>query len=311
MKRLLFFTFLTLYPVSLWAQASPDTALPTASGHEFSFDVGNYNYVEPDRLKISIHGMKLGGEYTGTFVLNSRQHWFMRTNISGKSGLTNYDGWCAPWLIIPERSSPNGYALDIGEYSTCNDADNRDWYAEGRALTGKDFVGRRWTWSPETGLGIRHLSNALDDIAGFRTDNYLYLPVGLTARAALASHNALTFNVEWDYLLHGWQTTRDSAFGGGDFPATATAPAFTINSMSDVSFDQHKGYALRASGKVEMTRHLSIEPYWIYWNVADSIDNFETITYTVNGISAREDLGFLEPHNTTNEFGVKFSVRIP
>ena len=75
-----------------------------------------------------------------------------------------------------------------------------------------------------------------DGVAGYRTDDYLYLPVGVTARTRVASHNALSFNLEYDFLLHGWQTTRDSELGGGDVPATPTAPAFTIDGFSDISF---------------------------------------------------------------------------
>jgi hypothetical protein len=312
MKTLVFFTAVTLLPFSVWAQtpgAQPDTPATTAPSQELSFDVSGYNYVEPGDRSISIHGVKIGGEYSGAFQLNARQHWFARTNVRGKTGMTNYDGWCGPWLITPDRSSPNGYALDIGDFSACDDSGNRDWYLEGRVLTGKDFVGRHWTWSPEAGLGVRHLSNALDGIAGYRVDNYLYLPIGLTARTAIASHNVLTFNVEYDQLLRGWQTTHDSAFGGGGIDATPIAPPFTIDGMTDVSFDQHQGWALRAGAKFDMTRHLSVEPYWIRWNVEGSNDNFETVTYTVNGITAQEDLGFYEPHNTTNEIGVKFNLR--
>ena len=313
MKRLVFAIALTLLPVSVWAQASgapPDTAPTTAPGHELTLDLSGYNYVEPGDLRISIHGVKFGGEYSGTFLLNARQHWFTRTNVRAKTGRTDYDGWCAPWLITPDRSSPNGYALNVGDFSTYDDSGNRDWYVEGRALAGNDLVGHRWTWSPETGLGIRHLSNALDGIAGYRTDNYLYLPVGLTARTAVASHNVLTLNVEYDHLIHGWQTTRDSAFGGSAIDATTTAPAFTLDGLTDVSFDQHQGWALRAGAKFEMTRRVSVEPYWIHWQVGDSPDSFETATYTVNGITARQDLGVYEPHNTTDEFGVKFSFRV-
>lgn len=313
MKTLIFATALSLLPLSVWAQASgarTDTAPTTAPSQELTFDLSGYNYVEPGDLRISIHGVKFGGEYTGAFLLNARQHWFTRTNVRAKIGGTNYDGWCAPWLITPDRFSRNGYALDIGEFSTCDDAGNRDWYLEGRGLTGKDFVGHRWTWSPETGVGIRHLSNALDGIAGYRTDNYLYLPVALTARTAVASHNVLAFNVEYDYLIHGWQTTRDSAFGSSAIDATSTAPPFTIDSLTDVSFDQHQGWALRAGAKFDMTRRLSVEPYWIHWQVESSPDSFETATFTVNGITAQQDLGVYEPHNTTDEVGVKFSFRV-
>jgi len=39
--------------------------------------------------------------------------------------------------------------------------------------------------------------------------------------------------------------------------------------------------------------------------------NYETATFTVNGITAKQDLGAYEPDNSTNEFGVRFGFRIP
>ncbi len=44
----------------------------------------------------------------------------------------------------------------------------------------------------------------------------------------------------------------------------------------------------------------------MHWNVTSSPVNYETATFTVNGITAQEQLGAYEPHNTTNEFGLKF-----
>lgn len=154
MKKLLFVALLALLPGLALAQqlgAQRDTGPTTAPGHELTFDLSGYNYVEPGDLLISIHGVKFGGEYTGAFSLNARQHWFARANVRANTGRTNYDGWCAPWLITPDRSSPNGYALEIGDFSTRNDAGNRDWYTEGRAQVGKDFVGQHWTGRPRAG----------------------------------------------------------------------------------------------------------------------------------------------------------------
>ena len=37
--------------------------------------------------------------------------------------------------------------------------------------------------------------------------------------------------------------------------------------------------------------------------------NYETVAFTVNGITAQEQLGFYEPGNHTNEFGVKLGLR--
>ena len=222
-------------------------------------------------------------------------------------GSTTYDGWCAPWVITPNTVSPNDYQLDLGDFSPCSESGDRDWYIEGRALVGKDFIGQKWAWSPESGLGVRHLSNGIAGVAGFRTDNYLYLPLGITARTRVASHSALSFNLEYDRLIHGWQTTRNSQLGGGDVPATTTAPAFTIEGFTDISFAQHGGWALRASAKYQVNRSWSVEPYYIHWRVDASPVSVETVTFTVNNVTATEQLGAYEPINFTNEFGVKLS----
>ena len=36
--------------------------------------------------------------------------------------------------------------------------------------------------------------------------------------------------------------------------------------------------------------------------------NSETVAFTVNSVTAHEQLGFYEPWNVTNEFGVKLGV---
>jgi len=324
LKRLLVAGSIAFIPSQAFAQTSESTftgsvqppveapvrtILATPAGHEVNFSVGGYNYVEPGDTSISIHGPKFGGGYTGTMSLNQTQHWFLQADARGLAGHTMYDGWCSPFLITPDRTSPNGYALDIGDPSPCSESGDKDWYLEGRALVGKDFIGDKWGWSPDIGLGIRHLSNGTTGVAGYRTDDYLYLPVGITARTIVASQNALSFKVEYDHLLHGWQKTHDSQLGGGEIPATPTAPAFTIDGFSDISFDQRSGWALRSSAKYQMTRHWSVKPEYIHWNVSSSPVNYETATFTVHSITAQEQRGFYEPLNRTNEFVVKLGFR--
>jgi len=278
-------------------------------GHEVNFGVGGYTYVEPGDTRISIHGPKFGGGYTGTMPVNPGRHWFLQADAHGLVGNTAYDGWCSPFLITPDSRSPNGYALDTGDPSPCSERGDKDWYVEGRALVGKDFISHHWGWSPDAGVGIRHLSNGTTGVAGYRTDDYLYLPVGMTARTTVASHNALSFSLEYDRLLHGWQETRDSQLGGGEVPATPTAPAFTIEGFSDISFGQHSGWALRASAKYQMTGRWSVQPEYIHWNVSASPVNYAAATFTVNSITVQEQLGAYEPLNTTNEFVVKLGFR--
>jgi hypothetical protein len=304
--RTVFTAFLLALLSNLVFAQTPELATPP--GHEVSLEVSHYRYAEPGATSISIHGPKLAGEYRGTLSLGERGRWFARAGVRGVVGKAAYDGWCMPFLIKPNRSSPNGYELDLGDPSPCSETGDRDWYVETSAVVGKDFVGDAWAWSPFGGLGFRHLSNGTSGIPGFRTDEYLYLPVGVTARTK-AGRGTLGFTLEYDRLIRGWQKTRDSRMGNGDVPATSTAPQFTINGFSDISFDQHGGWALRASVKYQLARRWSVEPSLVYWNVDSSPDNYETVTFTVNNVTAREQWGAYEPHNTTREFGVKVGVR--
>jgi hypothetical protein len=179
---------------------------------------------------------------------------------------------------------------------------------EARALAGKDFVGEKWGFAPSAGLGLRHLSNGTTGVNGYRTDDYLYLPLILTARTRAGSRRLVSFTAEYDRLLHGWQKTRDSQLGGGDVPATPTTPPFTIEGFSDISFDQQSGWAVRASAKYQLTSVLSIEPEFVHWNVDSSPVNYETATFTVNDITVEQQLGAYEPLNRTNEFVVRVGV---
>jgi hypothetical protein len=131
------------------------------------------------------------------------------------------------------------------------------------------------------------LSNGTTGTPGYRTDDYVYLPVGVTSRTNVASHGALSANLEFDLLIHGWQQTRDSELGSGDVPATPTAPAFTVDGFTDVSFSQSRGWALRASAKYPLTRRWSAEPYYVRWHVSPVILKPRR---SVNNATAQEQL---------------------
>lgn len=303
MRTLFIVGVLTFVACDLSAQ-TPEAGLATPTGHDVSAGIASYTYREPEGDQpISIHGPKFVADYNGTFALDN---WFAQAELRGTVGSATYDGWCSPFLITPNKASPNGYELDLGDASPCNESGDSDWYVEGRALVGKDLIGERWAWSPYSGVGLRHLSNGTTGTSGYRTDDYLYLPLGITARTRLATHDAVSFTFEFDPLIRGWQTTRDSALGSGDVPATPTAPAFTIDGFTDVSFSQHQGWALRASAKYPVTSRVSVEPYYVHWTVRSSPVNDETVTFTVNGVTAREQFGAFEPFNVTNEYGVRF-----
>ena len=306
MKTLVLAGIVALTASRAFAQSADSLATPT--GQELSVEVDAYNYREPGDQAISIHGPKVGAEYTGTISLNRHGHWFLQANLRGVIGTVTYDGWCSPFFIAPNKASPNGYELDLGDYSPCSESGDQDWYVEGRALVGKDVIFSEQALSLFTGVGLRHLSNGTTGVTGYRTDNYLYLPLGVTARTNVADH-VLSATLELDGLMHGWQTTRDSELGGGQVPATTTAPAFTIDGFTDISFAQSGGWALRASAKYQVTPRWSVEPQFVHWSVSASPVNYETASFTVNGVTAREQLGAYEPDNNTNEFGVKLGFR--
>src|SRR5262249_17533829 len=188
--------------------AQDDLSLATPTGQEVNVSIGGYTYTEPGAQSISIDGVKFGGEYTATLPLNRRRHWFARADVRGTIGDAPHPRRWSPFPIAPNSASPNGYELDFGAASPCSETGDQDWYVEGRVLAGKDLIGRTWAWSPYAGLGVRHLSNGTTGSAGYRTDEYLYLPLGVTARTKVASHGVLSVNLEFDPLLHGWQTTR-------------------------------------------------------------------------------------------------------
>jgi opacity protein-like surface antigen len=278
--------------------------LATRTGHEVRVTLGHYTYIEPGALRISIRGLKFGGDYTGTFAFTRRPHWFAQANVRGRAGRVSYDGWCRPYLIRPNPGSPNGYELGLGAASPCAEADDPDGYLEGRGLIGKDVIADHWGFSPATGLGIRYLSDGLTGVAGYRTDAYLYLPLGLTMRTAVASHGVVSVNGEFDALLHGWQTTRQSRLAGGRVPATETTPAFTIDRFTDLSFPQSGGWALRGGVQYQVSRHWSIEPSYIHWHVGASPVKAATVAFAVNRVTAQEEWDAYEPVNVTHEWAV-------
>lgn len=289
--------------------ASNGGVLTTRTGNEINVSVQHYEYKEPGDIDVLMHGPKLGGEYTGTFALSQDHHWFGQINLRATGGNVTYDGSCRPWQITPSSTSANGYRLTLGSASPCSESGDIDWYGEGRVLTGKDFVGSTWSLTPFAGAGFRHLSNGTTGTANYRTEEYLYVPLGVTVRTAVSAGHVLGFTVEYDQLIRGWNRTRDSLLGGGTIPATATTPAFSIGDFTDFSFTQRRGAGLRASASYQVNRTWSIAPYYNRWRVSDSPVEAGSVAFMVNGITARQTLNAFEPLNFTNEFGVKIGLR--
>lgn len=283
--------------------------LTTRTGHEVNVSAQHYGYTEPMDIDVSIHGPKFGAEYTGTFSLSERRHWFAQVNLRATGITANYDGSCRPWQIVPSSTTANGYRLTLGTASPCSDTGNADWYVDGRALIGKDLAGRTVGFSPFIGAGVRHLSNGTTGNFNYRTQEYLYIPLGATWRTTAIAERVLGVTVEYDHLLRGWNTTRNSLLGGGTVPATSTTPAFTIGDFTDFSFTQKRGWGVRASASYQLTRAWSVQPYYQRWRLSDSPPDEGSVAYAVNGVTARQTLTAYEPVNFTNEYGVKIAWR--
>jgi hypothetical protein len=289
---------------------APANPLGTRAGHELTVSVQQYEYVEPLEIDVRMHGLKFGLEYTGTFSVGAARRWFVQLNARATGFMVDYDGSCRPWQIVPSQASPNGYRLTVGSPSPCAEDNDPDGYGDARALVGRDFGGREsWGISPFAGVGFRHLSNGTTGNFNYRTQEYLYVPLGVTARTRVRATHTIGFTIEYDRLIRGWNKTRNSLFGAGTVPATETTPELILSDFSDLTFKQTDGWALRASAAYDLTPRWSIEPYYVRWQVDDSPLNAGSIAFTVNGITARQSLNYLEPHNFTNEFGVKVGFR--
>src|SRR5215471_8479041 len=101
-KILLFAAVAALISSQVLAQG--DDRLATPTGHELNVSIGGYTYAEPGAFSISIDGVKIGGEYTGTLSLNKRRHWFAQADVRGTIGDVTYTGWCSPFLIAPNST---------------------------------------------------------------------------------------------------------------------------------------------------------------------------------------------------------------
>jgi len=132
------------------------------------------------------------------------------------------------------------------------------------------------TVTPVTGVGFRYLFNDLPGKWGYsREQTYWYLPVGIDWATRISSALELGLRAEYDYFLRGYNVS------GGD------------------SFDQSEGYGYLVS--VFTTRAvgighgllLSVEPYYRYWNI---------------GQSTMTDSGYVEPANSTVEYGLRCSL---
>jgi len=253
-----------LVPAALLLLASSAIAqgtdrLATKPGLEIGGQVAYYDYKEPNFAEIKGNRLGLVGAWTAV----SEQSIFARIDLRLSYGSLDYQG--------------SGSASGVP-----------DMIIETRAVAGFDWALTGVTLSPYAGLGYRYL---YDDLSGYSTtgaagyrrySNYLYAPVGLTARFNLSPEWVIAPTAEWDFFIQGKQKSMLS-----DANATLGNPTNT----------QKQGSGYRLYLMFEKDR-LAVGPYFHYWHIQDS--DIQPIGGGRFG---------LEPENFTHEYGLELRYR--
>lgn len=244
-------------------------SLKTESGFEVGLQLSDYYYQENDVPTVKFmdqSGTKLGL----TVALNAALSYDFFITGDLRFTYSENDYW----------SDPTGDVEDFAE----------DVMGEARLLVGRDFVSESklvipfaFSLSPYVGIGYRNLHNDSSDtviggISGYRrTSEYLYAPIGLTARFRVTDTSRISLNAEYDGLLQGNQKSNLSDVN----------PA-----LPDVDNDQNSGRGVRGSAMFE-TKSWSVGPFIEYWNINQSDAG---------------PVGY-EPHNYTLEYGAQVRYR--
>jgi hypothetical protein len=255
-----------IFLASSAAFAQLPNPLSTRPGWELGVQGSHYDYLEPDFAELQ--GNRIG--------LVAARTW---TDDSGLFGKIDY------------RESYG--SLKYTSNGTGSKDSVPDLIFELRALAGLDWVGNSASLSPYLGLGYRYL---YDNPRGYTTtgaigyrrqSNYLYAPVGLTARWNMGGGWVLAPTAEADVFLYGTQVSKLSDTGLG---------------FTDVTNHQGSGRGHRFSLMIEKD-HWSFGAWTQYWHIKDS--DVQCVTPVVNNSC----LAGMEPENYTRESGIELRYR--
>ena len=259
MKHALPALLLAVCPAAIAQEPNP---LSTRPGWELGVQGSHYDYEVPDFSKIS--GNRGGLAATRAFADGSGL--FSKIELRGSYGRLKYES--------------SGVETNVP-----------DLILEARALAGLDWIGGSVSLSPYVGLGYRYL---YDDLKGYhnsnpsgyrRYSNYLYAPVGFTARLYLGGGWVIAPTAEADVFLYSTQVNQLSDIDVG---------------LSDVTNRQSKGRGYRGALMLEKD-HWAFGAWTNYWHVKAS----DTQTGFANG-----GVFFsTEPESTTRETGLELRYR--
>jgi hypothetical protein len=270
------------------AVPSPEVRVSVKKTHSFEMgsETYDYKYVETDG---GSEVMNYKGSYQGLFAAYTFRPADMDSFLKELAlNIFRLEARYASGRVDYTGGYSDGFTITPMTYSGV-----KDYVYELRGLLGweYDWIGG-WQIGPYTGVGLRYLNNGGKAMPyGYdRESKYLYIPVGVTFHKDFRRGWRLGFNMEYDALVKGRQTSHlenlDPEVGA-------------------VNNAQRNGTGWRGSCKIEKDLprlKLSVEPFYRYWNVKSSV--FEPI------ISAGEPTGWwlYEPDNTTEEIGIKIGV---
>ena len=241
-------------------ETAPSNPLLTRRGWEVGGQIANYQYEEPGLMNLK--GNRIGA--VGAYTFTSPNRVYSRIDLRSSYGSLKYQG--------------SGTLDDVP-----------DWIFETRAVIGRDYLtGDSAALSPYIGLGYRYLYN---DLRGYsstghvgyqRVSQYLYVPVGLTARFRTGERWVIAPTVEYDLFLGGRQYSQLSDTGIG---------------YSDATNRQHDGRGYRGYLMFE-SGHWAFGPWLQYWNIKDS----DVVSIGLGTVA-------MEPANWTREYGVELRYR--
>jgi len=231
--------------------------LATRPGLELGVQAAYYRYEQPDIMTLS--GPR--GGIVGAYTFTDAHRLFSRIDVRDSYGRLKYESGTATQDKIPDN------------------------IFEVRAVGGADFfLGRSFSLSPYAGLGYRYLYDDLRGPVGYRYEsNYVYAPLGLTARVHLGAGLVLAPTIEADVFLGGRQKTRYSDTG--------------LAGVHDVINSQDSGHGYRGSLMLEKDRW-AFGAWMHYWLIEDS-----------DVQSAGGGLAGFVPKNWTREGGLEIRYR--
>ncbi|MBU0468512.1 MAG: hypothetical protein KKF78_08275, partial [Candidatus Omnitrophica bacterium] len=168
-----------------------------------------------------------------------------------------------------------------------------------RGLIGYDFPAKETRFTPYMGLGLRYLKNDLrgtivqpdlTEAKGYRrSSRYFYLPIGLDTTTMLQNDISLGFNFEYYFLINGKQKSHLEDIDSG-FDTLTNGQGTGFGLKSSISFKKDFQNYL-----------LFIEPFYRYWNIADS--EISPVYYEEIEVGSG-----LEPKNNSTEYGFKIGL---